>query len=199
MPAVLMTRVPGHVHLTPRDPDSWLGQMAELLVQLHSLDISAPATKPPGPQEPRPAPDWIRQRQAWDDAQAVLAEPPPASTRCFVHTDFQHFNMLWRRERLTGMVDWTWPKQGPPDGDVGHCRLNLAVLHSVDWAERFRLAYERTSGREVEPWYDLRRITAFSADWQGFIPLQVSGRAEVDIEGMPGRVEALIASVLKRV
>ncbi len=29
---------------------------------------------------------------------------------------------------------------------MGHCRLNLAVLYSANWAERFRLAYEAETG-----------------------------------------------------
>ena len=197
--AVLMTRVPGRLSLTPGDPDSWLKQMAELAPRLHALGVVAPPVKPPAARPPLPKPDWIKRRDIWDAAQKVLAGPPPMSPHCFIHTDFQHFNMLWRRDRLTGIVDWTWPKLGPPDFDVGHCRLNLAVLHSAEWAEKFRMAYEANAGRKVEPWYDLHRLTAFSTDWQGFIPLQVAGRAQVDIAGMPGRVEELIASVLKRV
>ena len=196
--AVLMTRVPGRVFLTPREPDHWLRQMAELLPRLHALDIEAPPGHAPVAQEPVTAPEWIRRKDAWDAAQALLAEAPPRSPRCFVHMDFQHFNMLWQRERLTGVVDWTWPKMAAPDLDVGHCRLNLAVLHSADWAERFRIAYEAAAGRKVEPWFDLKRILGFSRDWQKFIPLQVAGRAVVDIAGMPGRVEDLIASVVRR-
>ncbi|MCW2936210.1 MAG: hypothetical protein JWM19_7172 [Actinomycetia bacterium] len=63
--------------------------------------------------------------------------------------------LLWRRGRLTGVVDWATSCTGPADFDVGHCRLNLAVLFGADWAERLRLAYEAEAGRAVDPWWDL--------------------------------------------
>ncbi|HUR49874.1 MAG TPA: aminoglycoside phosphotransferase family protein [Acidimicrobiales bacterium] len=198
VPAVLMTRVPGHVFLTPSDPADWLKQVADVLPVVHGVGVSADTNRPDAWTRAWPTPDWIRDPAVWRGAQDVLMQPPPASPSCFIHTDFQHFNLLWQRERLTGIVDWNRPGIGSPDLDVGHCRLNLAVLHSVDWAERFRLAYESTAGRKVEPWFDLYRLTQFTSDWQRFIPLQVSGRAEVDIAGIPGRVEGLITSVLDR-
>lgn len=202
VPAVLMTRVPGHVLLTPRNPDAWMGQIAEVLPRLHGLDVSAEDQEPEAQREAFPAPDWVTRTAIWDAAQRVLVCPPPrrpASEGCFIHNDFQLYNLLWQRERLTGVVDWTRPGVGSPDLDVAHCRLNLAVLYSVDWAERFRLAYEATAGRKVEPWFDLLRITRFTSDWQRFIPVQTGGRIAVDVVGMPTRVEELIATVLKRI
>ena len=167
---------------------------------MHTVAIEADPWEPTA-LEPRPAPEWISPA-IWDAAQAVLGQPPPAPTespRCFVHTDYQHFNLLWEHERLTGIVDWVSPKIGPPDIDVGHCRLNLAVLFSPDWAERFRLAYEAEAGRVVHPWFDLFRLTRFSSHWQEFIPVQVGGRAPVDTAGMPQRVEDVIVATLGRV
>src|SRR5262245_18593279 len=38
-PAILMTRLPGAVHLTPRDRDDWLRQMAQMLVRIHALAL----------------------------------------------------------------------------------------------------------------------------------------------------------------
>src|SRR5262245_43177135 len=40
-PAVLMTRLPGHVHLMPRDREHWLRQMARTLARIHALDVVA--------------------------------------------------------------------------------------------------------------------------------------------------------------
>src|SRR4029078_2458291 len=36
-PSLLMTRLPGHVHLNPAEPRSWLTRIAEIAVSLHSL------------------------------------------------------------------------------------------------------------------------------------------------------------------
>src|SRR5689334_16988252 len=45
-PSLLMTRLPGHVHLDPPEPRSWLTRIAEIAVLLHSLDLPAPAFRP---------------------------------------------------------------------------------------------------------------------------------------------------------
>jgi aminoglycoside phosphotransferase (APT) family kinase protein len=52
----------------------------------------------------------------------------PSLLPCFIHRDFQLFNLLWLRGRLAGVVDWTRSCTGPADFDTEHGRLNLAVL-----------------------------------------------------------------------
>jgi hypothetical protein len=116
----------------------------------------------------------------------------------FIHRDFQHFNLLWAGGRLTGVVDWSVAASGPPEIDMGHCRLNLAVLYSADWAERFRLAYEAETGRRTDPWWDLQELAAYDDAWRRFVPVQVGGRVPVDAAGMTARVKELVESALRR-
>lgn len=134
----------------------------------------------------------------WERAFDILRQQSPDPAICFIHRDYQHFNLLWRRGRLTGVVDWTMSCTGPAAFDIGHCRLNLAVLFGAHWAERFRLAYEAEAGRVVDPWWDLYALTAYSDEWRRFIPVQVAGRTHVDAEGMTSRVEDLLAATLHR-
>jgi aminoglycoside phosphotransferase (APT) family kinase protein len=115
-----------------------------------------------------------------------------------VHGDYQHFNVLWVRERLTGVVDWVSAGRGAADYDVGHAELNLAVLFGADWARRFREAYEAETGRRVHPALEAYALLAYDAGWSSFIPIQVGRRAVVDVAGMHGRVEDLITDVLQR-
>lgn len=197
-PALLMTRVPGRVFLEPTDPDGWMRQAAAALPTLHAVTIDAESRTPAPLEQARPIPTWITRPDVWRAAEAVLTSPPPEFVPRFVHTDYQHFNLLWRRGKLTGIVDWTSPGLGPADVDPAHCRLNLAVLFSADWAERFRLMYEAEAGSPLHPWFDLYRLTRWSVDWEDFIPAQVGGRAPVDIVGMRSRVEETIASALRR-
>ena len=82
--------------------------------------------------------------------------------------------------------------------DIGHCRLNLAVLFSVAAAEDYLAAYERAAGVSVDAAADLRSVLNFDAAWQRFIPIQVHGRALVDIAGMPVRVTELVRRILAR-
>lgn len=137
-PAVLMTRVPGHVHLMPADRERWLQEMAHTLIRIHALDIQArPFESWLDRSQLSPVPDASRP-DIWRAAIALVAEERPPTHTCFIHRDYQQFNLLWSRERLTGVVDWVGASVGPPDVDVGHGRLNLTVLFSADVAERFR-------------------------------------------------------------
>ena len=196
-PVVLMSRVRGRVNLAPRTPREWLGQMAASLVQIHASRVQISAT-PPWPVDPFDvAPEWSVRPHLWEAAGRILDGPAPEDS-CFIHGDYQHFNLLWANGRLTGIVDWAWGGLGHPDRDVGHCRLNLAVLYSVDFADQFTLAYEAEAGRKLEPWWDLHEIFLYDTDWPRTIPLQVHGRVPLDIQGMNQRVEQLLAHSLGR-
>jgi aminoglycoside phosphotransferase (APT) family kinase protein len=122
----------------------------------------------------------------------------PHTEAVLAHGDYQHFNVLWSRGRLSALVDWSGAVIGSPDLDVGHCRLNLAVLYSPEIAERFRHVYESEAGRQVEPWWDIHQLLAYGDDWPTFIPVQVAGRVPVDVRGMTGRVEELLLMALAR-
>jgi len=191
-PALLMTRVPGRVLLMPRDREHWLRQMAQMLARIHALDatgagfeswLDAGALTPP--------PDATR-AEIWHEAFARVAEPRTATRVRFIHRDYQHFNLLWSRDRLTGVVDWGGAGVGPPDIDVGHCRLNLTLLFSVDVAERFRELYEAASGRAVDPYWDVHALLSYGPDWKHFLPLQINGRAPLEVDGMTRRMEDVL-------
>ena len=197
-PAVLMTRLPGRMQLMPRDRERWLAEMARMLVRIHALDIDA-----------RPFQSWLDHSQLaapadasrpdlWHDAIALVAAERPPGRSCFVHRDYQHFNLLWSRERLTGVVDWIEASLGPPEIDVGHCRLNLAVLFSADIAERFRALYEAEAGRVLDPWWDVHALLSYGDAWKRFLPIQIDGRAPLDTGGMTSRVEDLLERALVR-
>jgi hypothetical protein len=87
---------------------------------------------------------------------------------------------------------------GPPDVDVGHCRLNLTLLFSADVAEQFREFYETESGRAVDSYWDVHALLSYSPDWQHFLPLQIDGRAPLDVRGMTRRMEDVLAMALRR-
>ena len=44
---------------------------------------------------------------------------------------------------VSGIVDWPNTCLGPAGIDVGHCRVNLALLHGVEFADLFLEAYQR--------------------------------------------------------
>ena len=201
-PAVLMTRVPGHVHLMPRDRERWLRQAAQALTRIHALDIAA-----------RPFESWLDVRRLspppdasrpgiWSEAIALVAEPRGPARTCFIHRDYQQFNLLWSRERLTGVIDWVQASIGPPDIDVGLFRLNLTLLFSADVADHFRQIYEAEAGRKIDPQWDVHSLLTFGAlpasDWKRLLPILIDGRAPLDVDGMTSRMEDVLARTLRR-
>jgi Ser/Thr protein kinase RdoA (MazF antagonist) len=197
VPSLLMTRAPGRVWLAPGDLDEWIRQLARLLPLIHRGAARVTAHQPRDVEE-LSVPASAGRPEVWAAAKRVVATEPPPGKPAFIHGDYQHFNVLWSRGRLSALVDWSSAQIGPPDVDLGHCRLNLAVLSSAEVAERFRHAYEAEAGRRVEPWWDIHELLAYDDSWQDFIPIQVAGRASVDVAGMTGRVEELLAMALAR-
>jgi aminoglycoside phosphotransferase (APT) family kinase protein len=193
-----MTRVPGHVLLMPRDRERWLQQVAHMIPRIHAVDVAArPYESWIDTSRLSPPPDASRP-DLWRAAFALVTEQRPAPRTCFIHRDYQHFNLLWAREQLTGVVDWVQASIGPPDVDIGHCRLNLTLLFSADVAERFRQIYEAEAGRKVDPWWDVHSLLSYGPDWKHFLPYQIDGRAPLDVDHMTSRVEDLLARTLRR-
>ncbi len=194
VPAVVMSQVPGRVVLGTNE--DYLRRLAAVLPEIHALTLEVPPYESWGSQ--RESPVWAQRPDLWEEALRVHAASSPSADVCVVHRDFQHFNVLWSRGRVSGVVDWVSASRGSPDVDVAHERLNLALLHSVDVAERFRLAYEAEAGRTVDPWWDLNELVSYLPGWGHYLATQVNGAMPVDEPGMPARVEALLAAVLAR-
>jgi len=197
-PAILMTRLPGRLDLTPTDPERWLRQIAAMAVRIHDVQVAAEPFRSRIDAASPTIPASAKRPAVWKAAFSILQQHAPEPATSLIHRDFQHFNLLWRRGQLIGVVDWTMSCTGPGDFDAGHCRLNLAVLFGADWAERLRLAYEAEAGRAIDPWWDLYAATAYSDEWRSFIPVQVAGRAPVDVDGMTVKVEQLLETIMRR-
>jgi aminoglycoside phosphotransferase (APT) family kinase protein len=197
-PAVLMTRLPGKVHLLPRDRERWLRQMAQMLARIHALAIDAKPFESWLDRTQLSAPPDASRPGVWAEAISVVAEDRVPTRACFLHRDYQHFNVLWSRERLTGVVDWSEACAGPSEVDVGHCRLNLTVLFSADVADRFREMYEAESGHRVDAWWDVHALLSYGPSWKQFLPVQIDGRAPLDVDGMTRRMEEVLDRSLRR-
>jgi aminoglycoside phosphotransferase (APT) family kinase protein len=202
-PSLLMTRLPGHLDLTPAEPRSWLTGIAEMAALLHSLDLRAEAFRPWKDS-------WIaavgefqvpvraRKPAAWKAAFRVMATPPPRDTAVFLHGDFLPVNMLWSRGRITGLTDWNSIHRGSRAIDVGHCRRYVAALASPEWSEELRSLYESVAGVTLDPWWDLYALLHHDDSASKWIRGQVAGRRPVDVLGATSRVEVVIEAALRR-
>jgi aminoglycoside phosphotransferase (APT) family kinase protein len=198
-PALLMTRLSGRVELTPRNPELWLEELATMLVRIHRADAAAPVAESWLDRDKLVIPEWTKRREIWRDAIQLMSEEPPMGEQSFIHHDYQQFNTLWKRGRVCGVVDWVFGSTGAPSMDVGHCRLNLAVLYSPDYAKRFLELYESASRRRVDPWWDVHQLLAYLPGWGEFLQVQAGRLLRVDFDGMHDRVERTLADALRRV
>jgi aminoglycoside phosphotransferase (APT) family kinase protein len=137
---VLMTRLPGRVDLEPRDLQRFVGELAAMLHEIHSVGIPARVFEYDPWLELAEPPPWTRSPDIWRRAIEIAHSPrPPSDALC--HRDYHPGNVLWSRGTLTGVVDWTHACRGPRAADVAHCRLNLALLFGLDVANAFLECY----------------------------------------------------------
>jgi aminoglycoside phosphotransferase (APT) family kinase protein len=197
-PALLMSYLDGHVELTPTDRDDWLRQIASMLVRIHNTEIDAPVAESWLDRSRLVVPEWSKRPDVWREAIALMEETPSVAEPCFIHHDYQQFNLLWRRGSLTSVVDWVWGSLGSPDIDVAHLRLNFSVLYSSQLAEQFLDLYESLSGRIVDRWWDVEGLLLYLPGWGGFLQQQAGRRLTVVFDGMHERVEETLLSALRR-
>jgi aminoglycoside phosphotransferase (APT) family kinase protein len=190
----LTSALPGQPELAPADLPSWLTQLATTQAAIHAVPRRPPA-RWHGWYEDGRSLAWLADGGLREAAREA-AEGPLVDEEVLVHGDYQHFNVLWSGGRLTGVVDWPNAATGNRGSDVGHCRLNLAVLFDARAAMDYLGAYERAAGVRVDRRADLQALLCFDLDWQEFIPRQAAGRASLDVAGMPGRVAAAVRSSL---
>ena len=190
----LTSSLEGEPDLAPGDLRSWLGQLAATQAAIHAVPERAMPRWDGWYEDGAPL-EWLEDRGLRAAAREA-ASGPLLAEQVFVHGDYQHFNVLWRNGRLNGVVDWPHAGTGSRGGDVGHCRLNVAVLFGPDPAAEYLAAYESEAGVAVDRRADLRALLCFDSAWQSFIPRQVAGRVALDVAGMPGRVAGAVRDAL---
>jgi aminoglycoside phosphotransferase (APT) family kinase protein len=157
VPAVLMTRMPGHLDVKPRDLETWLRRMAQLLPPIHAIE--------PGPfriqrwkiwddMRKMSPPAWSARKRDWERLIEIVRGPWPDYKSRFVHRDFQHYNVLWARGRPTCLLDWINASMGPVELDFGHFRYNLLGDFGFEAAERFLVHYREVTGDEPDPFWE---------------------------------------------
>lgn len=141
-PALVMTRLPGRPKWRrPRDLDAFLDGLATALPAIHGLGLPAidrfPRYHPYHDDRDLVVPSWTTRPDTWEQAIEVRRSDTPTYASTFIHRDYHPGNVLWRGERLSGVVDWAWSCTGPAPVDVAHCRVNLALAISCDVADGF--------------------------------------------------------------
>lgn len=157
VPALLMTRMPGHLDLEPKDLEPWLRHMAELLPPIHAIEPGEFRVQPWkiwDDLRQSPVPEWSTRKAEWARLIEIVRGPWPDYTARFVHRDFQQYNVLWARGRPTCVVDWINASLGPVELDFDHFRYNLLGDFGFEVAERFRVVYRQVTGEEPDPFWE---------------------------------------------
>jgi aminoglycoside phosphotransferase (APT) family kinase protein len=165
-PAVVMSALPGAMVWDPADLDVWLRRLASALPAIHAVPVADGMLEwqPYEPENDLP-PAWSKHPDAWKKAAEAFAGPRPEFTPVFVHRDYHPGNVLWTGERITGIVDWASSCIGPAEEDVAHCRMNLALHHGQEAADRFLELWMEAAGRwEYDPYWDLADVVSIADD-----------------------------------
>jgi aminoglycoside phosphotransferase (APT) family kinase protein len=207
-PTVIMTRLPGRPLLSPSNMSNYLEHMARTLARLHELPTTGLDFLPDqrglvsrGLGAPIETDDPLRQAVhatvAADWARVAQTE----HRRVLCHGDYWPGNVLWRRERLVGLVDWEQPRLGDAASDVATVRGDLTVLFGQGPADEFVARYEIASGYQVRElrFWDLLISTwavAEIAQWVSVYP--ALGRTDVSVALGRQRIRAFAQAALER-
>jgi aminoglycoside phosphotransferase (APT) family kinase protein len=209
-PTLVTSRMPGRGDLAPRNLDSWIRQLAETIARVHAAPLRSEEVAvlvnlrdeidgllakddPPEALAGRPlgAEVWHAMKAAWPGMQHDDA--------VIVHGDYWPGNTLWRRGRLTAIIDWEQARYGDPAKDVACCRLDLTLLVGTEAADAFLRAYRAASGHPIR-----RRFfwELFMASWaiesldewvKGYHDL---GRTDLTVVEARARLERFVARAL---
>lgn len=180
VPSIVMSRLPGRIDWEPADFDRWLRGLAGVLPDFHAVRFdAADGIRDFRPYDPESwtAPPWMRRPGLWDRALEVFHGPPLDGERAFVHRDFHPGNVLWRRGRVTGVVDWQAASIGPPSVDAFWCRVNIMGSFGLELADRFVDIWQEINGRTYHPWAEVVMLLDVIA-W----PIKRKPRARDDLE-----------------
>lgn len=194
VPALLMSCLPGRVNWAPSNLERWLLQLAEALPPIHNTawrpGDGIRAFRPYAPDR-WDRPPWLRDRTIWDRAVAVFHAPPQDDAKVLINRDYHPGNVLFRRGRVSGIVDWQAAAIGPPSVDISHCRGNLISRFGLDVADRFTKVWQDVSGEIYHPWAEAAMAVDALA-WHG--TSDRSRRARDDIETSIARALAQLGA-----
>lgn len=204
VPAVLMSFLKGSVELHPHHMDHWLEQLGEALVHIHMLPVDDFnwSYVPYNDIHQMGIPSWTQDRPIWQQAMLIVRQQPPTYSPCFIHRDYHPTNVLWENAEVHGVVDWVNACTGPAGIDVGHCRVNLAILYGVSEADRFLAAYERHANHPFvyDVYWDFISVFDFLSDPLTVYPgWEVFGKNDLTTEKIQKRLDTYMKTLIDRI
>jgi aminoglycoside phosphotransferase (APT) family kinase protein len=180
-PTSLTSWLDGQPDITPADPRGWARELGRALAAVHAVPAGRLAESPSvfdrggGSRETLGGRLAVEVRSRWPE---VVTSP-----QVLTHCDYWSGNVVWRDERLAGIVDWSDGSRGPRGFDLGWCRLDLVLLFDEQIADDFLTAYEAAADQAVgeirlwDCWAVARSDEAVGSWAPNYQPL---GRADLD-------------------
>lgn len=200
---LLLEYLEGAATAAPSDPAGFVRQMAETLARIHAIDVGKfdflPETR--RRYAPRPGPMNAALREP-EVVEALLAEGelPPWEV-VLLHGDFWPGNVLWRKGRLTGIVDWENALRGPALADLAISRLDVCWVLGREAMEAFTARYLelRPIDTGLLRYWDLRAALRPMRDLEAWVgPYAALGRTDVTVGHVAGVLAEWIAANLER-
>jgi aminoglycoside phosphotransferase (APT) family kinase protein len=211
VPAMVLEYLPGAPLYHPRHRASWTNELARALLTVHAVTprlfdlswLSAHLRDGIRDEITRRGEKSRAAGQLAMEVHAALEEDIervdwPEAT--FVHDDFWPGNTVWLRERLTGIIDWTHAEVGDPRTDVAQCRIDLALIHDLDVADRFLDAYQAVAPQSLpQVWFfdlfrGLRALLSYEHWLEGY---HDAGLTYVTAPYFRNRIESFLRKALK--
>ena len=121
-----------------------------------------------------------------------------AEERVLVHGDFHPGNLIWSRDRLTGIVDWSGTRPGPPQWELGCFRVELTVLLDRRAANAILTSYQEMTGHEAvdQPIWDLVHVLDSHTTMHSWLAAYREQGRDLDLDIARRRLRCLAHSLL---
>jgi aminoglycoside phosphotransferase (APT) family kinase protein len=199
-PAVLMGFVPGR-RTVPDDHRRFASELAKAMATIH--EVAPPAVdglpderaelerivREAAPNRHGSCPSPSFWRRVGDGIADVSWQP-----NVLIHNDFHPGNVLFRRNRLSAVVDWPLAAAGQPASDVAFCRLDTGLMLGLDVADLILDAYEAETGWHIDNrgWWDLVAASRAESDLEVWTE-SYAGLADVTVDVVRARFDEFVS------
>jgi len=151
-PFLILDHIDGETAFPTSSADTRIVRMADVLAEIHSLPIAGMPATPMRNDPLLEIFDYLPQDGEFEALRQRLSEMGDTAYKgcgSLLHGDFWPGNLLWKDQRLVGILDWEDAACGDPLSDVACTALELTYVAGPDGVEQFVRAYNML--RPIEP------------------------------------------------
>jgi aminoglycoside phosphotransferase (APT) family kinase protein len=157
-PTMVVSCLPGG----PAPPDRWAewsGDLVDAMIELHAVTPVVEAepwlTAWQRGEDLRSLADDPTYERVWPVVLALRDELAASGGDALVHHDLHPGNTLWRRGRLSGVVDWPMAGRGFAAYDRAYLRLDVSLCQGLAAGDAFAATMRSRGLAEDHPAWDL--------------------------------------------